>query len=140
MAVLSQGGRGEVREELLGEGDTQGHLGDVNLSSGMLPTPGGSVLCFLNQTVTCSVREAKYYIWATPCPNLGFAKASGLDPEWAEEVKLGVIFLWGCIEVEVRDERSRMGLEGWAHHWGECSLLRPTELPEQTSLAFVPSS
>lgn len=81
MAVLSQGGRGEVREELLGEGDTQGHLGDVNLSSGMLPTPGGSVLCFLNQTVTCSVREARYYIWATPCPNLGFAKASGLDPE-----------------------------------------------------------
>lgn len=82
MAVLSQGGRSEVREELLREGDTQGHLEDVNpLSSGALPTLGGSVLCFLNQTVTCWVREARYYIWATPCPNLGFAKPCGLDPE-----------------------------------------------------------
>lgn len=40
---------------------------------------------------------------------MGFAKVSGLAPRWREEVKLDVSFLWGCVRVEVGDQRARGG-------------------------------
>lgn len=50
------------------------------------------------------------------------------------------LVLWGCVEVEVRDQRSRARLEGGVHLRGGRSLLKPNELLQQTPQAFGPSS